>query len=162
MNERIDDILRGLQREADIQGKRFLKGVRYLLLMRGENVPDHRKKQLNDALKFNEPISTAYYLKERLLGLWDQGAKILMEFDLRDWIADALVTGIAPLMKMAGTLQMHFQQIINYAEHPITSGKMEGINNKIKTLTKQAYGYRDDDFFTLKLYDLHSSRYKLI
>jgi len=162
MNERIDDIRRGLQREASALGRSFLKGVRFLLFMRGENVPEHRQKQLNQALEFNQPLATAYYLKERLLALWECPIRSLMEMRLRHWIEDALATGMPALVKMAATLRMHAEQILNYADHPITSGKMEGINNKIKTLNRSAYGYRDLHFFTLRLYDLHNSGYKLI
>jgi transposase len=63
---------------------------------------------------------------------------------------------------MAKTVRNHACGILNYALHPITSGKMEGINNKIKTLTKKAYGYRDENFFLLKLLSLHHSKYKLV
>lgn len=162
MNERVNDIRRGLQREADVLGRDYLKGTQYLLLMRGDRVPENRRDQLHKALKFNEPLSVAYYLKERLLTLWQCATRSLMRLDLEDWIADAMASGLAPLIKMAGTLRTHIEPIINYADHPISSGKLEGINNKIRTLNRQAYGYRDDDFFTLKLYDLHNSGYKLI
>lgn len=154
MNERIDEIRRGLQREAGALGRDFLKGVRYLLFMRAEKVPSERRKQLDEALAFNEPLSTAYYLKERLRALWEFPKRSVMEMRLRHWIEDALASEIAPLHRMATTLQLHFEQIINYADHPITSGKMEGINNKIKTLNRSAYGYRDEEFFTLKLFGL--------
>jgi len=50
---------------------------------------------------------------------------------------------------------------LNYWCHPIKNGRMEGTNNKIKTLNRQAYGYRDEEFFILKLLGLHESRYKL-
>jgi len=51
---------------------------------------------------------------------------------------------------------------LTYARHPITSGKLEGINNKIKTLTKRSYGFHDESFFILKLLSLHHSKYKLV
>jgi transposase len=66
------------------------------------------------------------------------------------------------MIKMAKTLRTHASGILAYARHPITSGKMEGINNKIKTLTKRSYGFHDQNFFILKLLSLHHSRYKLV
>ncbi len=47
----------------------------------------------------------------------------------------------------------HFDGIITHATYKISSGKIEGINNKIKTLRRQAYGYPDDEYFFLKLFD---------
>ncbi len=73
-----------------------------------------------------------------------------------------LGTAIPVLDKMAKTLLTHNSGVLNYAKHHITSGRMEGINNKIKTLTKRSYGFRDEDFFLLRLLSLHHSKYKLV
>ena len=62
---------------------------------------------------------------------------------------------------MAQTLKVHRSGILSWWKHPINNGRMEGTNNKIKTLNRQAYGFRDEDFFILKLLGLHESRYKL-
>jgi len=51
-------------------------------------------------------------------------------------------------------LSKHFEGIIAHATYDVSSGKIEGINNKIKTLRRQGYGYPDDDYFFLKLFDL--------
>jgi transposase len=58
------------------------------------------------------------------------------------------------MLKMAKTLRTHVSGILAYADHPITSTKLEGINNKIKTLTKRSYGFHDEHFFILKLLSL--------
>jgi transposase len=67
-------------------------------------------------------------------------------------------TGIGQMHKVAKTLRTHASGILAYADHPITSGKLEGINNKIKTLTKRSYGFYDENFFILKLLSLHNSK----
>lgn len=85
-----------------------------------------------------------------------------MEAFLNNWCAKAAQTGIGQLQKMAKTLRLHASGVLAYADHLITSGKLEGINNKIKTLTKQSYGFHDENFFILKLLSLHHSRYKLL
>jgi len=59
-------------------------------------------------------------------------------------------------------LQMHRRGILAYYDYPISTGPLEGTNNKIKTLQKQAYGFRDKDCFKLKIYALHESRYALV
>ena len=85
-----------------------------------------------------------------------------MDAFLKDWCQKAIDTGIGQMVKMAKTLRTHASGILAYAEHPITSGKLEGINNKIKTLTKQSYGFHDENYFILRLLSLHHSRYKLL
>jgi transposase len=93
--------------------------------------------------------------------LWEQESYLAMNHFLSQWCEQARQTGVRQLQQMAKTLQLHRQGILNWWKHPINNGRMEGTNNKIKTLNRQAYGYRDEDFFRLKLLGLHESRYKL-
>lgn len=162
MNEKIDDLRRALVREAEGPLKLAIKGTRYLLLMRPENLQNEQLPKLEKALQLNEPLLLAWYLKEELSLLWEQSSAKAMERFLRQWCERALATGLKPLGQMAKTLLTHWTGILNWWEYPINNGKMEGTNNKIKTLTRQAYGYRDEDFFILKLLGLHESRYKLV
>lgn len=156
-NEKIDDLRRALQREAGTLGYQTLKGHRYLLLMGQENVPEDQRDKLQDALRFNQPLSTAYYLKEELRLLWSRRTGDSMRRFLQRWIARALGCGIAQMVSLAKTLRAHATGILNYFQHPISSGKLEGINNKVGAMTRAAYGYRDEEFLHLKLYSLHES-----
>jgi transposase len=61
------------------------------------------------------------------------------------------------LQKFSNTIAWHKFGILNYYDHPISTGPLEGTNNKIKTLQKQAYGFRDHEFFRLKIYSLHQA-----
>ncbi|MBS0626924.1 MAG: transposase, partial [Verrucomicrobia bacterium] len=70
--------------------------------------------------------------------------------------------GIAPLVKAAQTFLKHGKGLLNYFLHKIDNGKAEGINNKIKVLKRQAYGFRDIEYFTLKLYNLHKQTHELV
>jgi transposase len=157
-NEKIDELRRVLQREAGILERRYIKGTRYLLLMGEENVPDHKRSALEQALRFNEPLSMAYYLKEELRCLWSQPTQVAMKKYLDAWCAQAMESGIAQMIHLAHTLRTHGTGILNYFKHRISTGRLEGINNKIKTLKRKAYGYRDETFFILKLYSLHESK----
>lgn len=160
-NEKIDELRRALVREADIVERRFIKGTRYLLLMGEENLPPEKYTALEQALRFNEPLSIAYYLKEELRYLWSQPTRAAMRKFLENWCGQALASGIGPMISLARTLRAHATGILNYFEHRISTGKLEGLNNKIKTLKRKAYGYRDQTFFILKLYSLHESKFIL-
>jgi transposase len=162
MNERLDDLRREMVREAEGPLKLRIKGTRFLLLRNPENLRDDQIPKLDEALRLNEPLLLGWYLKEELRELWSQPSRKRMEAFLNDWCAKAAQTGIGQLQKMAKTLRLHAAGVLAYADHPITSGKLEGINNKIKTLTKQSYGFHDENFFILKLLSLHHSRYKLL
>ena len=162
MNEKLDELRRALVREATGVMRQTIKGTRYLLLTRAANLEQAKLPKLEDALKLNQPLSQAYYLKEELGQLWEQSSRAAMEGFLRQWCARAMDTGITLLRQMAKTLLLHASGILSWWEHRLSSGKMEGVNNKIKTLTRQAYGYRDEAFFILKLLSLHHAKIKLV
>lgn len=162
MNEKLDELRRALMREASGLSQQVIKGTRYLLLRRAKNLEPGQLPKLAEALKLNEPLSQAYYLKEELGLLWEQPSRAAMENFLRQWCGRAMDTGIALLRQMAKTLLVHASGILSWWEHRLSSGKMEGVNNKIKTLTRQAYGYRDEAFFILKLLSLHHAKIKLV
>lgn len=161
MNQRLDELRRELVREAEGPLKLVIKGTRYLLLTRAANLKDEQLPMLERALKLNEPLSQAWYLKEELALLWEQSSQAQMNTFLTQWCEQAHATGVRQLQKMAKTLLTHRSGILSWWHHPINNGRMEGTNNKIKTLNRQAYGYRDEEFFILRLLGLHESRYTL-
>jgi transposase len=60
---------------------------------------------------------------------------------------------------MSNTVSLHRKGLLAYYDFPISTGPLEGINNKIKTLQRTAYGYRDQEFFELRIFALHDTRY---
>jgi len=66
-----------------------------------------------------------------------------------------------PLMRMGATLATYRSGILAWYDHPISSGPMEGTNNKIKTMKRQAYGFRDMEFFKLRIMGIHEAKYSL-
>ena len=165
LNENLTELRRALYREATDQlHKQVLKGTRWLLLKRPADLDPKRQEgqRLEEALQLNASLATAYYLKEDLAQIWLQSTKAAGRRALDDWIAAAESTGIRQLMKFARTLQIHREGILNWYDHPISTGPLEGTNNKIKLLQRQAYGYRDLPFFKLKLLALHRSQHALV
>ena len=164
-NEKFTLFRQALQREAEgpLQ-KKVLKGTRWLLLKNPENLDDERdeRKRLEKALALNKPLATVYYMKEDLRQIWDQHDKAAANVFLDDWISRARTSGIRMLQKFAETLVEHRRGILNYYRYPITTGPLEGTNNKIRTMQRRAYGFRDREFFELKLFALHETRYALV
>ncbi len=81
---------------------------------------------------------------------------------LDQWINTARETKIPMLIKMANSLSAHRYGLLNWYDYSISTGPLEGTNNKIKTLQRQAYGFRDREFFKLKIFALYESKYALI
>lgn len=164
-NEKLSDLRRALYREATTKlHKDVLKGTRWLLLKNPENLDAARKEpqRLQQALELNESLAKAYYLKESLRWFWEQPTRQDAELHLDIWILQAELSGIRLLQKFAKTLQQHRTGLLNWYRRPISTGPLEGTNNKIQTMKRQAYGYRDQEFFQLKIYDLHRAKYALV
>ena len=164
-NDRLAEYRRSLQSQMEDKEKaKFLKGTRWLLLKNPENLNPGKNEiqRLEQALKINEPLAAAYYMKEDLRQLWKQSSKGHAKKYLDAWIRKAKVSTIKFLERFADTLKEHGQGILAYYDYKISTGPLEGTNNKIKTLQRQAYGFRDMEFFRLKIYALHQSRYALV
>jgi transposase len=161
MNDAIDQIRRDVYRqEKDLNKRKVLKGTRWLLLRNGKDIFDANfRTRLDNALKLNEPLAQAYYLKESLKEIWMQVNKQEAETVMDDWIKQAKESKVPRLVKFAATLTAHKFGILAWYDHHISTGKVEGINNKIKTMKRQAYGYRDQEFFDLKILALHDKNY---
>ena len=144
--------------------KNVLKGIRWLLLKNPENLDPKRneRQRLEEALRINQPLATVYYMKEDLRQIWDQANKATARRVLQDWIRRAEASGIKMLQKFAITLAMYREGILAYYDYPISTGPLEGTNNTIKTMKRQAYGFRDHEFFKLKIYALHRTKYALV
>jgi transposase len=163
-NDKLSDLRRSLYHRAEADQKQVLKGARWLLLKRPENLDTAKdeKQRLEEALALNKPLATAYYMKEDLRRFWEQPGKRFATAFLNDWLRRAAASGIKMLQQMAKTLAAHRTGLLAYYESMITSGPMEGTNHKIKTMKRMAYGYRDHEFFKLKILAIHETKYALV
>ncbi len=164
-NDKLSALRRELYRQlTDTMQKDAIKGVRWLLLKRSENLDASRNEpeRLKEALRLNEPLAIAYYLKDELNEVWEQEDEEAAQSLLMDWILYAESTGIRMLHQFAKTLRRHATGILAYYDYPISTGPLEGTNNKIKTMKRQAYGFRDPEFLKLKILGIHKTRYALV
>lgn len=164
-NDKLSDLRRQLYHQTkERQERQELKGLRWILLKNPEHLDETKdeKVRLEKALQANKELAIAYYLKEDLRQLWKQENKKMASSHLRAWTAKARASGITILMKFAKTLAAHQTGILAYYDYHISTGPLEGTNNKIKTMQRQSYGFRDNEFFKLKILAIHQSRYALI
>jgi transposase len=123
--------------------------------------PD-KMTRLDSALALNKSLSTAYYMKEDLRQLWSWDDKKTASWHMDSWISMAKESGISMLSKFAKTLDKHREGILAFYDYRISTGPLEGTNNKIKTMKRQAYGFRNHEFFKLKIMALHETKYALV
>lgn len=158
LNTAIDEIRRDQQAICNRVGLKAIKGMRFLLLSNYEKLDPKKKNSLECLFEINSPIALAHAMKEQIRLFWNKmSVKEGAQF-LGWWIIDSIDSGIRELQKVGRTLLRHGMDLLNYFKHPISNGKTEGINNKIKTMKRQAYGFRDIEYFKLRLYYLHKTR----
>jgi transposase len=160
-NDKLSDLRRDLHGEAADQHKKdVLKSTRWLLMKNPENLDNAKKEKehLEEDLKLNQPLYTAYYMKEELHRVWMQESKGGAKKKMDEWIKKAQCSGIRMLTGMTKTLASRKSGILACYGNLMSTGLLEGTNNKIKTIKRQAYGFRDMEFFKLKIMGLHDTR----
>ena len=140
------------------KAKKCLKGNMKLLLMNSEDVAEHpkAKARLDRMLAKYTDINAAYLLKEKLRSIYANAkTKIDAAGLFADWIREAQATEVDDLVAMASTIGEHLAGILGFWEfRGASNASVEGFNNKIRWLIKQAYGYHDFKYFKLKIFDL--------
>jgi len=165
VNRKLSDLRRMMYRETvSYIDKKALKGTRWILLKNPENLLESHNEhaRLEEALRINKPLATAYYLKEELRTLWNQKNIDEAYVFLKQWVKKASSAGVPILNKIANTILGHRNGILAYYKYMISTGPLEATNNKIKNVIRQAFGYRDFEFFKLKVYSMHKMKYAIV
>jgi transposase len=151
---RVIDQVRNIeyQKAADA-GKAVIKGSKYLLLKNKKNLRTEEKPRLKALLELNEALSTTYILKDYLKRLWQYRYPQCALNALSHWCVVAFESGIEPVISFTKTLIRYSYGIINHCRFPIHTGRLEGINNKIKVIKRKAYGFHDTEYFALVIKD---------
>lgn len=156
MNERMDKLRRSTMSKLQEEQKKELKNKRFLLLRNEESLSTEAAEELKK-LRFEfAELGTASLMKEYLRNIYkmaDSYALARTAFLL--WCQKAEASGIRCLKQMAKTIRRRLKGLLAFWRHNrITCASQEGFNNKIGWLTRQAYGYRDEQYLLLKIYDL--------
>ena len=162
LNKALDEVRKDQQQNLCGADAKVLKGSRFLFLRNYDNLDLENQTRLSALLAVNEPLFLAHSLKEQFQLFWEKDSVEEAEHFLVRWGVDALATGLKPLRRVVKTLHQYKTGLLNYFKHRISNAAAEGINNKIKTMKRQAYGFRDIEYFKLRLYHLHESRYAFV
>jgi len=155
MNQALDDVRAEEARRMKQEGFHpLLKKARWLLLKRQENLTDKQRFRLRDLLRYNLKSVRAYLLKEAFQQLWDYNSPAWAGKFLDEWCRHVMRSRIEPMKKIARTLRRHRELILNYfhAQKLLSSGVVEGLNNKAKVTMRRSYGFRTFRALELALY----------
>lgn len=132
---------------------RKLKKSRWTLLRNSSNLSEDSAENLEKILEDHHDLAVCYAMKEEMCDLFDLREPEIAEYMWESWFDAAKKSKIPQLEKFARLKEKRIKGLIAHAEHPISTGKLEGFNNKIKVAKRIGYGYRNDDyFFTLVRY----------
>ena len=149
---RVIDKVRNIEYKKAVEEKKdAIKGTKYLLLKNKAKLRGTEKQRLKELLDLNDNINIVHMLKDDLKRLWDYKYPAWATRFLDDWIQTATASGIEPLANFAQSLDSNREGLINHCRYPIDTGKLEGMNNKIKVIKRVAYGFHDDEYFILKI-----------
>ena len=154
----IDKVRNSEYRKASKEDKAVFKGAKYLLLKNRSNIrrQSHRQ-QLKELLALNQVISTVMILKEKLKHIWTYRSRTWAGKALDQWCELAKSLKNRSVNTFVRMLQRYRYGIINHCDYPIHTGKLEGVNNKIKVIKRKAFGFHDLRYFTLKIYQAFSN-----
>jgi transposase len=145
MNEAIDEVRRGEARRLAQDGyEPVLKHSRWCLLKRPENLTDRQTVKLAELLQYNLQSVRSYLLREDFQRFWEYTTPGWAAKFLDQWCTRTLRSRIEPMKKIARSLREHRDLILNWfhARGTVSSGSVEGLNNKSKLTTRKAYGFR--------------------
>jgi transposase len=155
MNKALDEVRAEEARRIKRDGRDpVLRKSRWLLLKRGDNLADEQQFRLRDLLRYNLKTVRAYLLKEAFQQLWDYNSPAWAGKFLDEWCRQTMRSRIEPMKKIARSLRQHRELILNYfrAQKLISSGVVEGLNNKAKVTMRKSYGFRTYRVLELALY----------
>lgn len=136
---------------ADRPQRKIVKSARWLLLKNRDSLRPGEDVSLDELLAANRSLFVVYVLRDALKELWRYRHAGHAQRAWQSWYRKALRSGIAPLRRFARALRPYRAGIIAHCRYPLGTNLIEGINNKIKVIKRIAYGFRDDEYFFLKI-----------
>lgn len=155
LNQAVDEVRRG--ETGRLRGRpaaEKLKRMRWPLLRRGNRVRGQAKQRLCGLLRANFATGRAWMLKETFRDFWRYRSLTWAAAFLYVWCERAMRSRIEPMKKVARMLRAHEKLLLNWfrAKGEISSGAVEGLNNKIRVVTRRSYGFRTFEAMEIALY----------
>ena len=152
LTERVAEARREIQREAGKEVKDTLKGCRWLLVKNAVDLTAEEQAKLAAMFVVSPTLQRLHELKEAFRTIFETAAEPVSAAEqLAGWIAEVEQSGLRQVRKFVTTLRRWWDVIVYYFHERLTSGFVEGMNNKIKLIKRRGFGYRNFDHFCLRV-----------
>jgi transposase len=153
LGEALDKVRKAEYARLHGKDRRFIKGQKYTLLSRHDNLTLDGKRSLALLLAANKRLNTAYLLKEAFGQLWDYQREGWARRFFDNWRASLKWQRLQPYERFADMIERHWDGIAAYCkpENKVSLGFVEGLNNKIRVFQRRAYGLKDEEYLRLKV-----------
>jgi len=150
-NEALDGVRKQEFADASCGERKRMKHKRFLILRRNDTLGEKQKEDIDCLMKRNKTLYKSYLLKEQLSNILDELEIDVAVSRLNAWFRNVKKAGIPRFEKLVRTVRNYLYGIINYFKHLVTNAASEAFNNKIGLLKRIAYGFRDLEYFKLKI-----------
>lgn len=153
LGEALDKVRKSEYARLSGKQRHYIKGQKYTLLSRWENLTLEGRQALKTLLAANKRINTAYLLKESFGQLWSYEHEGWARRFFENWRASLKWQRLKPYEKFAEMIDRHWDGIAAYCkpENKVSLGFVEGLNNKVRVIQRRAYGLRDEEYLRLKI-----------
>lgn len=131
--------------------RKVIKSSRWLLLRNRDHLDSSQQVHLQELLASNQSLLAVYLLRDELRRLWHYHRQGWAEKAWAQWYLQAQQSGIPALQRFAERLKLYWHGIVTRCRYKLNTSVVEGINNTIKVIKRRAYGYRDQEYFFLKI-----------
>ena len=152
LQEAVDEVRRSEVRRLTGKEKTTFKSTRWLLLKNPWNLTNEQKERLSTLVRWNSPIVRAYYLKESFQLFWDYKQEKRARDLLSKWMNSAMRSRLEPFKKFVRMLRSHLDGILPWTKLHLSNGAVEGMNNKIKSISHRSFGFRKAQYFIAAIY----------
>ena len=152
LQEAVDEVRRSEVRRLTGKEKTTFKSTRWLLLKNPWNLTNEQKERLSTLVRWNSPIVRAYYLKESFQLFWDYKQEKRAQDLLSKWMNSAMRSRLEPFKKFVRMLRSHLDGILPWTKLHLSNGAVEGMNNKIKSISHRSFGFRKAQYFIAAIY----------
>jgi transposase len=140
-HDALDKVRRQQWRAADSDDKTAIKGTRFALQKNPWHLTQQEHEKLADVQRSNKALYRAYLLKETLCDILDRRQVNVARDKLGEWLAWATRARLSPFRKLARTVKQHAEGILAYVATGLSNGRAEGLNGKVRTITRRAFGF---------------------
>jgi transposase len=152
MGKAVDEVRKKEHRALKQRGNETLTGSKYLWLYGEENLPEKHEQRFSVLKQMKLKTARAWAIKESLRDLWSYTRKGWASHHFTKWYFWATHSRLEPVIETARMIHKYLHNVLTYFTHPITNAVAEGLNSKIQTIKKMAYGFRNREHFKTAIY----------